>query len=227
MRSTAVLLTFHIAGLASGCRAQSTGSSNAPARDTPSATVMAFFSAIHRHEWDSAAALADPSWAQSFQQSDMLELAMAATSMSKTPEGGGSLTQIPTDTIVIKRIIAQHGNSKLQGIPGVHTLNDLATLSPIDYLARDVELMHGAWAMDTTDPSLGFHLIGELTASDSTGYVLLQCRERCRFTLSDWEPIVIALHRVEGSWRYRLPRTFTFPSLATELSASLYEAQHH
>ena len=229
MRPTGVVLAFFITGLGSGCTAESAHSSPPRAADrTPSATIMAFFSDIQRHEWDSAAALADPGWAHSFQQSDMLELALSAETVGKTPEGGGTLTQIPTDTAVIKRILAQHGGSRLQGIPGVHTLNDLAALPPLEYLARDFALMHGAWARDTTDPSLEYHLIGEMTATDTTAYVLLQCPDQgCMYSFNEWEPIVLSLHRVEGSWRYRLPRAFTFPSLATELSASLYHAQRH
>src|SRR5512145_2042186 len=88
------------------------------ADSTPLATATAFLTALQRQDWGTAAALADPEWAEEHRLRELAFLAVAIQfeverAKDEPSAISGSLTQIPEDSAAVMEILQPFSNHPL------------------------------------------------------------------------------------------------------------------
>src|SRR3989441_12867729 len=113
------------AALSQGCQRSTTTDLR------PTQVAHAFFDALARSQWDSAAALADSEWLVSYHSREvrLLETVAIARQGGAGRTLGPQGTEIPADTFTA-RFLRAFGSRRIDGIRGVATFADLLTLSP-------------------------------------------------------------------------------------------------
>src|SRR5882724_6971937 len=114
------------------------GCEHAPAGDPrPTQVARAFFDALKRSDWDSAASLADSEWLVTYRarQIRIIEAVVIATKGLGGLAVGRESGSVPADTFSA-RLLRQYGSKPVHGFPGVATLADLERLSPRAFLSQ-------------------------------------------------------------------------------------------
>jgi len=140
-----------------------------------SQTAGAFFAALQRTEWDTAAKLVDHDWLASFREDQLPMLVpFAEMSASGKPVGNSSLRSVPADSQTVRRLLTQFGNVVVRGVPGVGTLGQLAQLPPSRFFASFLQAQSQVLASATPPggkrPS--WRVIGVVRESDSLAHVV-------------------------------------------------------
>ncbi len=202
---TALFLVTAI--LSQGCRPS-------PSTDIgPTQVARAFFDALARSQWDSAAALADSEWLVSYHSREvqLLETVAIAREGKAGPVLGPAGAEIPADTFTA-RFLRAFGSRPVHGLRGVETFVDLLRLSPQQFLARCFEGID-AFERRGTPPEPNRQVLGQVLENPNRGYVVFR-HAAASTDDTDLEAWVLPLVRRRDRWRYVLPQVFDGPGCA-------------
>jgi hypothetical protein len=182
--------------LSQGC------SRSAPDDLAPTATARAFFDALARSRWDSAAALADSEWLAEYRTREVAFIQSIALGRKMLAPDG---VTIPGDTFDA-RFLRAFGSRRVPGLPGMGTFADLLQASPRKFLAS---CLAGAPSL-TPSARWTRHVVGEVLETPDRAYVVY----RHVGPGADHEPWTLPLVRRDWRWGYVLPRFADLPDCA-------------
>ena len=196
------------AALSQGCQRSTTTDLR------PTQVAHAFFDALARSQWDSAAALADSEWLVSYHSRELqlLETVAIARGGRAAAILGPHGAEIPADSFTA-RFLRAFGSRPIHGLRGVDTFGDLLSLSPRAFLARCFEGIAELEGRAAPAERATRQVLGQVLENGDRGYVVFR-HAGPSADETDAEVWVLPLLRRRDRWRYALPQLFDGPGCA-------------